>query len=842
MIVSNETIYVGGVGGIVSYHRENMTEKAFANINSSVWLLLYDEENEEIIQCNQNNISVSHCSKLDIDLQMTGTGSSHMSVDIRYLPTYSMIYVNEVNTSILVIGANFAKVLSTLYGILSFNLADFKLFDTEPNGRGPMNLQRADEENSTLAFKSSFIMHHMFTSSFKKSKLLCGNIAVEGEYFEYTPLENIHEYCFDTEGNETYCNKGEATEVCKELEGNFCNTQFHNTLVGGNGIENKNPLYVLYKTITTLVHLQLGKQDNLTTKFLSVANSTIIDIKVEQDSIYFITEKKIGKLDINNCSIHKYCESCMNSFNSSCGWDYVVNRCNFNNTNSVVWIPSEDGNCIHFSNIPQHVKINTTDNTIILFQTFPPKSVDVDENVTRRIDGREGVGDENVTCRIDGREGNVSINTDGNSSCQINITNLTTGWYTLEIMYEAVIIGNAKIEFYKCQDLKTCKKCRKRYYVCESWDPINFVCDKPESNLTIQEEENCPQVDSNFALQLHANRFENITIYLIEVESYIIENLNSPNFTCEIGQHDSIVQTIQNVEVQWGINSTNITCLGVKLNESDISYGIRLKYNDMYFDNEVTLIDFPISGPANGGTLITVSSNYEGNSTDEIFLSIDGAECTGVTVRDQANLFRCITGKEVPQNNSKINMLVGNCSSTIVNNIYFTYKDPGVIMNFSPRKGILAGNTIITITGPTSTFEGPDRYNISFCDKDTCIACSILNNLNLHDSKIMCKTGVSKKPRNLTKLVVVIDTFTKLQLNVTFEYLPDPTFDISKNETLKAIESGGVEFEINGDGFNNVGQITVERVEELCKVPSDKKLFAKHLKNYLIRQMSKPLL
>lgn len=53
--------------------------------------------------------------------------------------------------------------------------------------------------------------------------------------------------------------------------------------------------------------------------------------------------------------------------------------------------------------------------------------MDVDENVTRRIDGREGVGDENVTCRIDGREGNVSINTDGNSSCQIDITNLTTG-------------------------------------------------------------------------------------------------------------------------------------------------------------------------------------------------------------------------------------------------------------------------------------------------------------------------------------------------------------------------------------------------------------------------------
>lgn len=51
----------------------------------------------------------------------------------------------------------------------------------------------------------------------------------------------------------------------------------------------------------------------------------------------------------------------------------------------------------------------------------------------------------------------------------------------------------------------------------------------------------------------------------------------------------------------------------------------------------------------------------------------------------------------------------------------------------------------------------------------------------------MCKTGESNATRNLTKLVVVIDSLTTLRLKRTFQYLPDPTFDIS-NETLKAIE------------------------------------------------------
>lgn len=64
---------------------------------------------------------------------------------------------------------------------------------------------------------------------------------------------------------------------------------------------------------------------------------------------------------------------------------------------------------------------------------------------------------------------------------------------------------------------------------------------------------------------------------------------------------------------------------------------------------------------------------------------------------------------------------------------------------------------------------------------------SILETLKMNDSKIMCNTGNSSEPRNLTKLVVVIDTSTTLQLIRTFQYLPDPTFDIS-NKTLKALE------------------------------------------------------
>ncbi|VDI43472.1 Hypothetical predicted protein [Mytilus galloprovincialis] len=187
------------------------------------------------------------------------------------------------------------------------------------------------------------------------------------------------------------------------------------------------------------------------------------------------------------------------------------------------------------------------------------------------------------------------------------------------------------------------------------------------------------------------------------------------------------------------------------------------------------------------------------------------------------NSVSCITGEVANSTIGKINISVSKEPITLENDTYFTYKNPE-IYNFFPRKGITSGNTTITITGQNITFEGPNRYNISLCENDSCITCRFFQNelykLDLQDSTIMCKTGNSTGPINLTELVVFIDTNTHFTLNETFQYLPDPTFEFV-NETLNALESGGAKFTINGNGFNNVGQITVERVVEPCKVPSD---------------------
>ncbi|CAG2205778.1 unnamed protein product [Mytilus edulis] len=182
-----------------------------------------------------------------------------------------MIYTNEVTASIVVIGANSAEVLNTSYGILSFNLKDFALFKTKPIRRGPMNIELGGKgiENMDAVFdinKTITALDILQTSNY--SVLYFGS------------------------------KDGQLCIVCTKIVINY------------------------------YVYLQLGgKRENFTTKIVSVANTKIIYIKVEKDSVYYITEKKIGKIDINDCLIHTDCESRMNSFNSSCGRDYDENRC-----------------------------------------------------------------------------------------------------------------------------------------------------------------------------------------------------------------------------------------------------------------------------------------------------------------------------------------------------------------------------------------------------------------------------------------------------------------------------------------------------------------------------------
>ncbi|XP_052080668.1 plexin-B1-like isoform X9 [Mytilus californianus] len=225
----------------------------------------------------------------------------------------------------------------------------------------------------------------------------------------------------------------------------------------------------------------------------------------------------------------------------------------------------------------------------------------------------------------------------------------------------------------------------------------------------------------------------------------------------------------------------------------------------------------PLSGPVNGGTLVTIIGQFIGNVHDSISVDFDGLRCNNVTVQTPHSNLTCLTEKSNASTTTIIHVSVnGNTSNS--NNFSFTFKDPE-ISKFAPKKGILSGGTIVTITGRNISFEGNNRYNIWFYDNTTRIECSSFRN-TISSENIKCKTGISLVSRNMSRLQVVIDDLTLLTFNDTFRYLPDPTFTLS-NESVQAQQSGGATFTIRGKGFKNVEKITVDRVDKPCDVPED---------------------
>ncbi|XP_052080994.1 plexin-B2-like [Mytilus californianus] len=230
---------------------------------------------------------------------------------------------------------------------------------------------------------------------------------------------------------------------------------------------------------------------------------------------------------------------------------------------------------------------------------------------------------------------------------------------------------------------------------------------------------------------------------------------------------------------------------------------------------------FPSNGPIKGGTLLTITGKYLGNVNDSISVDFSGVRCNNVTVQSPHSKYTsltCVTGKYNAIQTKGIFVSVNGNNFSDHNSTRFSYKE-SMMLEFSPKKGIVSGDTTVTISGDDIGFEGQNRYNISFCFDEDCQECRTFQPSSSSEY-IKCKTTKSDQPRNMTRLQVVIDDLTVLTLNGTFQYLPDPKIVFS-NKTQKAQQSGGATFTIRGEGFNNVGEITVERVVKACDVPED---------------------
>lgn len=203
----------------------------------------------------------------------------------------------------------------------------------------------------------------------------------------------------------------------------------------------------------------------------------------------------------------------------------------------------------------------------------------------------------------------------------------------------------------------------------------------------------------------------------------------------------------------------------------------------------------PLSGPVQGGTLVTVEGSNLGTTMDEIRdkVLIGGYPCRVQSLNISVQ-FTCLTSSV--SRPMLADVIVGNRAGFTTAKDKFLYSQPEALSSY-PNVGPQSGGTRIYIIGNNlATGTNLEVYLDEYpCHVERLLASS---------TQISCRTSASMRaPYNVQRLHVKIDNAT-LTLNTPFRYVPDPT--VQRIFPLKSYIAGGRWITVIGTGLDTIQQ------------------------------------
>ena len=206
----------------------------------------------------------------------------------------------------------------------------------------------------------------------------------------------------------------------------------------------------------------------------------------------------------------------------------------------------------------------------------------------------------------------------------------------------------------------------------------------------------------------------------------------------------------------------------------------------------------PISGPPEGGTVITIEGSNLGTSVDQLKgrVKIGGQDCKVLSLRNSVEA-TCIVPPLTDQRtrNASVILLPTNRRKKIssTNRLHFHYLDYSVL-DFDPNKGIASGGSLIRIRG--HNLHIGSKVEAFFDD----VPCQV-NERHRSPSTILCTTGAVGHERVAQNLSVFIDD-AKRTVSSPFFYTPDPI--VHEIKPLTSFSSGGRILTIHGEFMDSV--------------------------------------
>lgn len=206
-----------------------------------------------------------------------------------------------------------------------------------------------------------------------------------------------------------------------------------------------------------------------------------------------------------------------------------------------------------------------------------------------------------------------------------------------------------------------------------------------------------------------------------------------------------------------------------------------------------------MSGPIEGGTLVTIEGSNLGLKEDDVKGKIKIGEVSCNLVNYEVSVrIQCITGPSPIETIAPI--IVGNEAGYTTSSVEFSYKDirlSGVFPSIGPQ----SGGTQLAITGQ---YLNIGSEITAYLDNYVCQ----VNVTQASSGRLTCITSRAEKPTNIRKLTLSIDGANRTLEGNPFNYTQDPT--IMEIKPLESFVSGGRMIFVHGANLDSIQKPEME--------------------------------
>nr|XP_057908610.1 plexin-D1 [Doryrhamphus excisus] len=588
--------------------------------------------------------------------------------------------------------------------------------------------------------------------------------------------------------------------------------------------------------------------------------------------LYLMTSHHMLRVKVAECDQWTSCEDCLGAGDAHCGWCTLENRCTIQKECSHgllarSWITMGEGpqQCPSMTLTPSEISISADikDVGILINGSVP-------DLVGSRVQCEYGPGlSTDATLHLD--HGPAQIQTCPLLSRE-NYQPILPGTDHLAVSVAIKVNGTSVVSgsfiIYDCErtgaiNPKTsCISCLSTRWKCY-WDQENHRCvsSKEESKHNLLENAaSCPSLVAAEVPPSPSGAAQDFTISLSNLQE-------GEELMCDLG-------TEQRYKAVW-LNNSTVKCSGVTLSTNQRSHIYHLNLRRTGFLSEGIFVDspqpmqvevyncgvgssdcsqcwgredqghlcgwcenscrlsddcqpikdqcpapeiqkiFPMRGPVDGGTRLTVQGKNLGRRAEAVQVSIGEVPCTLLSeLYTISTELVCVTGRSTHERTDIVQVEVDQ-SGTGMSKEGFSYLVPKML-SMHPEKGSRAGGTRVTITGENLGIGSRVRVTVNNTQE-----CSITEQT---DDKMECTMPPALQASS--ELVVVCVEFENVpchseELSTTYMYDKNPTISFIKPD--KSFLSGGRTITVTGQGFDLVQRVTMKVLgigQTLCAVLS----------------------